>query len=125
MKIRRLEFTMLDERIAKDLADRYVALRDSDEVLSKAQLDTIYAAFRRRFGPEALAALDGPALLTTMHDHGNRDSLVYWLEFKDDEEVPAPHFGSIAGGSALKFRLYRRAETGTRTFLGPHSSTVG
>jgi len=36
-----------------------------------------------------------------MHDHGNRDSLVYWLEFKDDEEFPAI-FGSIAGGSALK-----------------------
>jgi len=42
-----------------------------------------------------------------MHDHGNRDSLVYWLEFKDDEEFPAS-FGSIAGGSALKFGIYRR-----------------
>jgi hypothetical protein len=50
-------------------------------------------------------------LLETMHDHGNRDSLVYWLELKNDDEMPAI-FGSIAGGSALKFGLYRRKETG-------------
>ncbi len=46
-----------------------------------------------------------------MHAHGSRDSMVYWLEFKDDEEFPAL-FGSIAGGSALKFGVYKRAETG-------------
>lgn len=38
-------------------------------------------------------------------------TLVYWLEFKNDDEFPAK-FGSIAGGSALKFGLYRRAESG-------------
>ena len=47
-----------------------------------------------------------------MHDHSNRDSLVYWLEFKNDDEFPTPRFGSIAGGSALKFGVFRRAETG-------------
>jgi 5-methylcytosine-specific restriction enzyme B len=46
-----------------------------------------------------------------MHAHGNRDSLVIWLEFKNDEEFPAI-FGSIAGGSALKFGIYRSKETG-------------
>ncbi len=53
-----------------------------------------------------------------MHDHGNRDSLVYWLEFKDDEEFPAI-FGSIAGGSALKFGIHRRRETGLWTTGSP------
>ncbi|MGH7471086.1 MAG: hypothetical protein ACRENP_24315 [Longimicrobiales bacterium] len=38
--------------------------------------------------------------------------MVYWLEFKDDEEFPAV-FGSIAGGNALKFGVYKRSETGT------------
>ena len=47
-----------------------------------------------------------------MHAHGNKDSLVYWLEFKNDEEFPA-HFGSISGGSAFKFGIFRRKETGT------------
>ena len=51
-------------------------------------------------------------LLETMHTHGNKDSLVYWLEFKNDEEFPA-RFGSIAGGSAFKFGIFRRKETGT------------
>ena len=103
---------MLDERIKKDLTDRYQAMQDRGELLSKTQLDAYYATFRRRFGPEVLANLDGEALLTTMHEHGNRDSLVYWLEFKNDDEFPGLPFGSIAGGSALKFGLYKRNETG-------------
>ena len=45
-----------------------------------------------------VAGVDGEALLHTMHDHGNRDSLVYWLEFKDDDEFlelgPDEYFGS-------------------------------
>lgn len=103
---------MLDERIKKDLLDRYQARLGRGELLSKAQLETYCATFRRRFGPEVLATLDGEALLTTMHEHGNRDSLVYWLEFKNDDEFPGLPFGSIAGGSALKFGLYKRNETG-------------
>ena len=47
-----------------------------------------------------------------MHNHSNSDSLVYWLEFKNDDEFPTPKFGSIAGGSALKFGIYKRKETG-------------
>ena len=43
-----------------------------------------------------------------------KDALIYWLEFKDDDEFPAA-FGSIAAGSALKYGLYRRRETGAWT----------
>ena len=32
--------------------------------------------------------------------HGNYDSLVYWLEFKNDDEFPTRQFGSIGGGTA-------------------------
>ena len=103
---------MLDERIKRDLLDRYQTMLDRGELFSKAQLDSYYATFRHRFGPEVLANLDGEALLTAMHEHGNRDSLVYWLEFKNDDEFPTLPFGSIAGGSALKFGLYKRNETG-------------
>jgi len=49
--------------------------------------------------------------LETIHAHGNKESLVYWLEFKNDEEMPAI-FGGIGGGSALKFKIYRSKETG-------------
>ncbi len=70
-----------------------------------------YTAFRSHFGPDILKSLDGPALLNAMHTHGNKESLVYWLEFKNDDEFPGPTFGSIAGGSAHKFGLFRRKET--------------
>lgn len=76
------------------------------------QLDKEYSLFRERFGPSVLAGVDGEALLTLMHDHGNRDGLVYWLEFKNDDEFDTSHFGGIGGGSALKFRVFRRKETG-------------
>ena len=41
-----------------------------------------------------------------------RKVLVYWLEFKNDDEFPGPTFGSIAGGAAFKFGLFRRKDTG-------------
>lgn len=71
-----------------------------------------YALFRERFGPERLKSLDGELLLNTMHAHGSQDSLVYWLEFKSDAEFPTRKFGSIAGGSALKFGLYKSKDSG-------------
>ena len=79
---------------------------------SSARLEQYHSVFRAEFGPEILRRLEGKELLERMHAHGNRDSLVYWLEFKNDETFPAI-FGSIAGGSALKFGVYRRVETGT------------
>jgi 5-methylcytosine-specific restriction protein B len=81
------------------------------ELLSTERMQASYAAFRSRFAPDALKSLDGPALLNIMHTHGNKESLVYWLEFKNDDEFPGQAFGSIAGGSAHKFGLFRRKET--------------
>jgi 5-methylcytosine-specific restriction protein B len=102
---------MLDPHLSQDLQDLYQRLGNEGALLSREQLARCYATFRTRFGPERLQGLDGEALLTAVHDHTNRDSLVYWLEFKDDDEFPA-RFGSIAGGNALKFGIYRRKETG-------------
>lgn len=63
---------------------------------SPDQLNGYDATSRSRFGPEQLGGLNGEALLETTHAHGQRDSLVYWLEFKNDEEFPA-RFGGIFG----------------------------
>ena len=104
--------TMLDERIKSRILDDHKKLTAEGKLLSKSQLEACYQTFRSRFGPDVLAKLDGEELLESMHTHGNRDSLVYWLEFKNDEEFPA-RFGSIAGGSAFKFGIFRRKETGT------------
>ena len=101
----------LDPRVERSLRDALNAVELRGELLSTERMQASYAAFRARFGPDALKSLDGPALLNGMHAHGNKESLVYWLEFKNDEEFPGPTFGSIAGGSAHKFGLFRRKET--------------
>lgn len=101
----------IDPRIERSLRDVHSSLGQRAELLSTERLRAGYTAFRSRFGPEALKSLDGLALLNTMHAHGNKESLVYWLEFKNDEEFPGHSFGSIAGGSAHKFGLFRRRET--------------
>lgn len=104
---------ILDERLFQELQELHKRLYNAGELFSREQLAKYYTTFRERFGPDRLQSLDGEALLETMHAHqrSNRDSLVYWLEFKDDDELPAI-FGGIAGGSALKFGIYQRKETG-------------
>jgi 5-methylcytosine-specific restriction enzyme B len=102
---------ILPDKLAQELRRVHQKLDTEGKLLSKPQLDECYGLFRQKFGPEVISRWEGEELLELLHDHGNRDSLVYWLEFKDDEEFPA-HFGSIAGGSALKFGIYKRRETG-------------
>ncbi len=104
-------------KLWEELTALHTQLTTRGDLHSLEALQGFYATFRIRFGPDILAATDGEALLSLMHET-NRDGLVYWLEFKDDDEFPAV-FGSIAGGSALKFGLYRRRETGAWTTGSP------
>ena len=109
----------LDPEIADKLQSEHRRLRAAGELLSDTQLDIHYATFAARFGPDSLQATDGEALLELLHGRGEaRDSLVYWLEFKNDEEFPGPLFGRIGGGSALKFGIYRSSKT-QEWMIGP------
>lgn len=101
--------TLADD-VAATLRQEHDELRNKGLVRSAEELSVYYERFRDRFGPRVLASLDGEALLEGMHGRGTKESLVYWLEFKDDEEMP-DHFGGIGGGSALKFGLYKAKET--------------
>ncbi len=74
------------------------------------QMEAMLAAFRERFPLERLARLEGEELLLEMHGRESRDSMAYWLEFKDDDSFHTRAFGSIAGGSAFKFGLFQAAE---------------
>ena len=107
--------------IRDELLEFYRNLKADGTIRAPQQLQRYYDAFRQEFGPEILRSLQGRELLERMHAHGSKESLVYWLEFKDDETFPAI-FGSIAGGSALKFGVYRRAETGTWATKGSGNS---
>ena len=102
---------MLEKSVRDHLKRQYEQLLEQGQLPSREKLQEYYATFRAHFAPDRLRQLDGEELLNTTHAHGNRDSLVYWLEFKNDEEFPEG-FGSIAGGSALKFGIYRKKETG-------------
>ena len=103
---------LIHPKIAEELRAHAERLTADGALPTPEQLERYYNTFRREFGPYTLESLDGEDLLERMHAHGGRDSLVYWLEFKGDEEFP-DLFGSIAGGSALKFGVYKRKETGT------------
>lgn len=83
------------------------------------------AAFAERFPPARLARLSGAELLEEMHGRTTRDSMVYWLEFKADETFQSRLFGSISGGSALKFVVYQSSETGIWHTHGDSSASVG
>jgi 5-methylcytosine-specific restriction protein B len=103
---------MFDERVLEQVRGCLGQLADSREIPSAEQLERYFATFRDRFGPRQLESLDGDALLEKMHGRSEaHDSLMYWLEFKDDAEFPAI-FGGIGGGSALKFGIFQRKENG-------------
>lgn len=103
----------LHAQVEHELRDVYDGMSARGELLSHERLRELYERFGERFGPAVLRRLSGERLLTTMKGFG-RDELIYWLEFKDDDEFPAV-FGSIAGGSALKYGIYKRNETGAWT----------
>jgi 5-methylcytosine-specific restriction protein B len=112
---------LLSDAKRQQILSKYEQLSNEGHIYTATQRNQCYATFRQRFGPEALSALDGEALLEFMHDHGNKDSLVYWLEFQNDEEFATKRFGSISGGSALKFRVFRRKETGNWQAADKHN----
>lgn len=106
-----LSAARVTDELAAELRDVHGELELAGELLTPAQVDGQLQRFRALFGPDALAQLDGDALLQRMHGRGRGESLVYWLEFKNDDEFSVK-FGSIGGGSALKFGIYLSAESG-------------
>ncbi len=112
---------LLDERLRAVLLKLRTEMYVANELKDIESLQKYYAAFRQRFGPEALAGLVGEVLLNSMHNLSNRESLVYWLEFKNDDEFPAI-FGSIAGGSSHKFGVYKRKDNGAWAIRGENGS---
>jgi hypothetical protein len=55
----------------------HTKLTADGKLLLTSQLEGYYRTFRSRFGPDALAKLEGETLLETMYAIGNRDSLVH------------------------------------------------
>jgi 5-methylcytosine-specific restriction protein B len=92
-------------------AERGVAAGD---LMAPHQITEQITRFQDRFGPEALRASDGEALLRLLHGRQDNDArcLAYWLEFKNDGEFTGNSFGGIGGGTSLKFGIYQRQSDG-------------
>lgn len=101
----------LAPRIESGLSITHGKLAEHGKFLSSDRRKASLEAFRSRFGPDRLRSLDGPELLQVMHTHGNRDSMVYWIEYKNDDEFAGLHFGGISGGGAHMYGIFRRSNT--------------
>jgi 5-methylcytosine-specific restriction protein B len=101
-----------DGRVLDQLRQKLQELHSEGAIPSAERLEGYFATFRDRFGPDRLRSVDGAALLQLMHGRSDdHASMMYWLEFKNDDEFPAI-FGGIGGGSAFKFGIFQRKETG-------------
>ena len=94
------------------IIETYQKMLGENKFVADDILKENYEVFANHFGPDKLKGLDGELLLETLFNHSNKGSLVYWLEFKNDDEFQTNRFGGIAGGSAFKFSLYKRKEDG-------------
>jgi 5-methylcytosine-specific restriction protein B len=103
---------IIDPRIEQELRTLYKKLSAEDKLATNEQLNRYYKTFRNKFGPEKLQALEGEELLLTIKGSKEHNSLSYWLEFKNDDEFATNVFGSISGGSAHKYGLFRKGESG-------------
>ena len=104
----------LNEDLLHKIKNTREILLDNEKLPTESELNAYYDIFKQKFGPDTLSQLDGIELLDKLHDLQDPNSLAYWLEFKNDDEFPAI-FGGISGGSALKYKIYRRKETGKWT----------
>jgi 5-methylcytosine-specific restriction protein B len=83
-------------------------LLEKGDIKPVSQIDQEYIMFRKRFGPDVLKSIEGEELIETIFNVMNHDGLAYWLEFKNDEMMDTRQYGSIAGGSSLKYIMYKR-----------------
>ena len=97
-------------RAAKIITD-YVSETGFEIPCSKSAIEVAIREFQEKFAPEKLAAIEDENLLTSLfYTVGdNTEALCCWLEHNADCRE---YFGSIAGGSAYKFSLFQKKDTG-------------
>lgn len=105
---------------AARLITEYISETGFEDSISREYFDENRDLFMDKFAPEKLEALkDNDLLSTIFYTMGdNTESLCCWIEMnKECRRL----FGSIAGGSAYKFGLFQKKETGVWTTGSPNS----
>ena len=102
---------------AADLLKEYVLEDGIDSLTSKDDIKAALDAFKDAYAPEVLEGLDDEHLLTSLfYSDGDNTNLCCWLEMNKECKS---YFGSISGGSAYKFGLFKKKETGIWTTGSP------
>lgn len=83
---------------------------------NKEEDESLYKQFQSKFSPKILKNLSDDELLNYLFLHdGDRNNLCHALEFDKDYEK----FGSIKGGAAFKFKLFKHNVTGKWIYGSP------
>lgn len=109
----------LDEyQFAAESLKEYVLEEGFEIPTATEDIEKALSEFKNKYAPEVLESLDDDALLSaifyTIGD--NTNALCCWLEMNKECRS---YFGSIAGGSAYKFGLFQKRETGIWTTGSP------
>lgn len=104
---------------AANTINMYIAETGFEGPISREEFEENRRLFMEKFAPEKLMALEGSKLLDTIFytTGDNTESLCCWIEMNKDCRKA---FGSIAGGSAFKFGLFQKKETGVWTTGSPN-----
>lgn len=103
-----MEKQIIDSNAEKVLSPEWFAIEAKKYANVDIETKPLYEEFRKKFGPEVLKNLEGFDLLHKMffNESGKKNHLCYLLEFDNKYRI----FGSIKGGSALKYCLYCNKE---------------
>jgi len=110
--------------LMEKLMERYEKMVSNEELLPLDKLNEEYSLFRSKFNPNILKNLDGELLIETMFHIGNKDSLSYWLEYKNDDEFKTSMYGGISGGSSFKYIMFKRNLDGKWVTGNPQNPRV-
>ncbi len=103
------EYKHAADILTKHIEESGLELPSNDDVTEQCR-----AEFMERYSPDKLEALSDSELLEYIFysDGDNSESLCYWIERNPQCRE---FFGSISGGSAYKFGLFKKKDTGVWT----------
>ncbi|MHA1250404.1 MAG: McrB family protein [Candidatus Helarchaeota archaeon] len=98
---------LINEQLKNAILQEYIVFQKSENFKTKEELEGYIQYFKEKFGDKGLK-MEGKELLYKIHGPYREDeeqSLVYWLENKDDDEFPN-YFGGCRVGNSGHYQVY-------------------